>query len=86
VSAALPTFENLRLVTTSMMPTLFITLMDSVLPADTMTKSNTSHQRGELSLYLTEVFCVSLGLHFGKLKRTRQAHRSTGVDGPVVKR
>lgn len=49
-----------------MIPTLFITLMLRVLPADTITKSKVSHQRGVLSLYLTDVFCVSLGLLRGK--------------------
>jgi hypothetical protein len=45
-----------------MTPALFMTLMLRVLPADTITKSTVSHQRGVLSLYLTDVFWVSLGL------------------------
>jgi len=56
------TLLNLRLVTTSITPTLLSTLMVSVLPAEIMTKSKVSLQRGALSLILTDVFCVSLGL------------------------
>jgi hypothetical protein len=45
-----------------MIPALLSTLMVNVLPADTITKSNVSRQRGLLSLYFTLVFWVSLGL------------------------
>jgi hypothetical protein len=44
------------------MVTLFITLSVRMEPADTITKSNVSQKRGVESLYLTLVFCVSLGL------------------------
>jgi hypothetical protein len=54
----------------SMMPALLSTLMVNVLPADTITKSNVSRQRGLLSLYFTLVFCVSLGLRSNNRNRT----------------
>lgn len=45
----------LRLATASSTVALFMTLIDSTLPAETMTKSNVSSQRGVESLYLTLV-------------------------------